>query len=83
MPHFISEVLFVTPSEFWANSTPDQKNELADKAKTTYANLQQVCRGGSCGKVLAAKLASAAKGMGIAMTELEILYPERYEQSAA
>lgn len=66
----------MTPQQY-LNSFPKPVVEAtAVEAGTTYSNFVQIVRGkGSVSKFLAERLAAAS---GNSMTELEILYPERY-----
>lgn len=66
----------MTPRQFYQSHSKEECAALAKAAGTSPANFQQIAIGGSVGKALAEKLAAASNGE---MTELEILYPERYE----
>lgn len=66
----------VTPRQYYQSHTKEQCADLAKRAGTSPANFHQISIGGSVGKSLAERLAKASDGE---MTELEILYPERYE----
>lgn len=67
----------MTPRRFFESHSREEVAKLASDAGTTYANFQQIAMfGGAVGKNLAERLAVASGGL---MTELEILYPERYE----
>lgn len=69
----------MTPREFYETNSSDVKR-LVKEAGTSVQNFKLIALyNGSVSRDLAARLASASKG---AMTELEILYPERYEKSA-
>jgi len=55
----------------------DEVERVCRDARTTFLNFRQIAlAGGSVGKLLAERLARASGGL---MTEMEILYPERYE----
>jgi len=67
----------MTPNQFYKSQNRDVIERVAKAAGTTFSNFQQIAiANGSVGKDLAARLAGNSEG---AMTELEILYPERYE----
>ena len=67
----------MTPKKFYRSAQKPHVEEVCKAAGTSLGNFKQIAlSGGSCGKRLAEKLAQASRG---AMTELEILYPERYE----
>ncbi|WP_022960274.1 hypothetical protein [Spongiibacter tropicus] len=71
----------MTPKQFYHGTSKEQLARVCSEAKTTVANFKQIAlAGGSCGKGLAERLAKAS---GYGMTEMEILYPERYEQSSS
>jgi hypothetical protein len=71
----------MTPFEFYKKYPKDHLQQVAAEAGTTFSNLQQIALAdGSVGKVLAEKLSNACGGE---MSELEILYPERYSKSGA
>jgi Mg-chelatase subunit ChlD len=68
----------VTPRQFYKNRPKADVEAVARAAGTSFANFKQIAlAGGSVGKVLAERLCQASDGE---MTELEILYPERYEE---
>lgn len=67
----------MTPKQFYKASTPEQIAAVAQKAGTSVGNFKQIAiANGSVGKALAARLASSS---GYQMSEIEILYPERFE----
>lgn len=71
----------MTPTQFYRSSSPEVIGKIVKKADTTLGNFKHIALfNGSVGKALAAKLAKASKGQ---MSELEILYPERYEEKKA
>lgn len=71
----------MTPKEFYKSRPREEVVAVCKAAKTTFDNFKQIAiAGGACGKGLAERLAKASSG---AMTELEILYPERYEEIEA
>jgi hypothetical protein len=69
----------MTPKQFYYSTPREEVVRVAKAAGTTFSNFKQIAvAGGSVGKVLAENLANSS---GHKMTELEILYPERYESS--
>jgi hypothetical protein len=67
----------MTPREFYKCKSRDEIAAVAKAANTTFHNFQQIAiANGSVGKDLAARLAIHSNG---AMSELEILYPERFK----
>lgn len=72
----------MTPKAFYQRyiqSDRDRIQRVAVAAETTFSNFQQIAlAGGSVGKALAKRLASASDGE---MSVLEILYPEDYEDA--
>ncbi|MBN49958.1 MAG: hypothetical protein CMN85_10485 [Spongiibacteraceae bacterium] len=69
----------MTPRQFYQSTPRDQIEKICRSANTTFDNFKQIAiASGSCGKKLAERLAESSGG---SMTELEILYPERYEDS--
>lgn len=67
----------MTPKQFYQSVDRVRLEEVCEAARTTVANFKQIARAsGSVGKSLAERLARASDGQ---MTELEILYPERYQ----
>jgi len=70
----------VIPNEFYRTKSKDVIEAVALAAGTSVANFKQiaVC-GGNVSKLLAERLAIASNNE---MTELEILYPERYKKKA-
>lgn len=70
----------MTPKEFYQKYPNDKVEAVARAAGTSLGNFKQIAiAGGSVSKVLAERLAKASNNE---MTELEILYPERYAKSA-
>ena len=70
----------MTPKQFYYSSSRDVVEVVCKGAGTTVPNFKQIVFGGSVGKLLASRLAQSSNG---AMSELEILYPERYEQEGS
>ena len=71
----------MTPNQYYRSTPKNEVEKTCIDAKTTPANFKQIAlAGGSCVKGLAERLASASGGK---MTEMEILYPERYESDIA
>jgi len=74
----------MTPSQYYREYREKDRAKIeavCKAAETSFGNFQQIAlAGGSCGKALARRLATASKGE---MTELEILYPEDYEGGGA
>lgn len=69
----------MTPKQFYYQRPREIVEKVAKEAGTSFANFKQIAiAGGSVGKDLAARLADSSGGD---MSELEILYPERYEPS--
>lgn len=68
----------MTPRQFFEAKNKRVCEAVATKAGTSYSNFFQIKNGGSCSPRLAERLAEASN---FEMTELEILYPERYEES--
>jgi hypothetical protein len=66
----------MTPKQFYYSKPREDVLAVCDKAKTNFANFKQIVAGGSVGKSLAQRLAESSDGE---MSELEILYPERFE----
>lgn len=70
----------MTPNEFYYSQSKDDVTAVAKAAGTSFGNFKQIAiANGNVSKLLAARLAEASGGR---MTELEILYPERYQKSA-
>lgn len=78
----------MTPNQFYYAYSRKVIEAVCKRAETTFGNFKQIAvAGGSCGKALAEKLAKASQEVitekacepSEYMTELEILYPERYE----
>jgi Mg-chelatase subunit ChlD len=68
----------MTPRQFYKNKPKADVQAVAKRAGTSFGNFQQIAlAGGSVGRSLAERLCRASGGE---MTELEILYPERYEE---
>jgi acetyl esterase/lipase len=66
----------MTPSQYWEVSSDDKIMRMCRRANTSVENFKKIALyNGSAGKKLAAALAKASNQE---MTELEILYPERY-----
>lgn len=67
----------MTPKQFYYAEQKARIRQVVADAGTTYSNFKQIAvAGGSVGPKLAARLSEASSGD---MTELEILYPERFE----
>lgn len=70
----------MTPRSFYYSKSKETLEEVAKNAETSFGNFKQIAiAGGSCSPALAARLAAASGGE---MTELEILYPERFDKTA-
>jgi Mg-chelatase subunit ChlD len=70
----------MTPKQFYYAYPKAHLIDVAKRAGTNLSNFQQIAiAGGSVSKTLAEKLAKSSDGE---MSELEILYPERFEQQA-
>ena len=70
----------MTLKQFLRSRSEQEVDTLAKAAKTSSANLKQIAFYGSAvGKKLAERIATASDGM---ITELEVLYPERFEKAA-
>ena len=68
----------MTPKQFYHTKPRALVAAVAKTANTSVENFKQIAiAGGSVGKRLAERLAVASEQE---MTELEILYPERFEQ---
>lgn len=67
----------MTPKQFYKSKTLNRVREVSEKAGTKLSNFRQIVKGGSAGKTLAEKLAEASN---YEMSELEILYPERFDE---
>jgi hypothetical protein len=66
----------MTPREFWKTKPQEEIGRVCDRAGTSLLNFQQLaCYRGSVSPRLAEKLAAASDGQ---MSEMEILYQERY-----
>lgn len=67
----------MTPLQFYRKYDKEHVERMAKKAGTSFGNFKLIALGhGSASKYMAERLAKASKGE---MTELEILYPERYD----
>ncbi|MFI2810161.1 hypothetical protein [Microbulbifer sp. JSM ZJ756] len=67
----------MTPRQFYYDRSKEEVEALAKRAGTTFGNFKQIAIArGSVGKKLAERLARASGGL---ISELEALYPERYE----
>lgn len=70
----------MTPKQFYASKSREEIKAIAKLAGTTFSNFQQIALcGGSVSPRLAARLADSS---GQEMTEIEILYPERFGDTA-
>jgi hypothetical protein len=71
----------MTPREFWKTKPAETIGRVCDRAGTSLLNFQQIaCYRGSVSARLAARIAKASDGE---MTEMEILFPERFEDDQA
>lgn len=71
----------MTPYQFYKQKPREIVERVASDAGTSFGNFKQIAiANGSVGKDLAARLAASSQGE---MTELEILYPERFESQVA
>lgn len=69
----------MTPNEFYYSHSRELIESVVRQAGTSFGNFKQIAvANGNVSKVLAEKLAIASDHV---MTELEILYPERYQKS--
>ena len=68
----------MTPRQYYNARPLDEVQATVKKAGTTLGNFKTMCYGGSCGPRLAERLAKASNGL---MSELEVLYPERYQEN--
>ena len=66
----------MTPKQFYYSKSREEVLAVCKEAKTNLANFKQIVIGGSVGKGLAQRLSESSGGE---MSELEILYPERFE----
>ena len=67
----------MTPNDFYYTKSKEEVESVALAAGTSFSNFKQIAIAkGSVSKALAEKLTLASGGL---MTELEILYPERYQ----
>lgn len=67
----------MTPTEFYQSRSKREVEALAKAAGTSFGNFKQIAiAGGNVGKALAERLSIASGGL---MSEMEILYPERYQ----
>lgn len=74
----------MTPRDFYTKYLKNDRSRIetvVDKAGTNFRNFQQIaiCNG-SVSRRLAAKLADASNGE---MTEMEILFPEKFDGNEA
>jgi len=70
----------MTPRQFYKTYDRDRVSAVCSSAGTNFDNFKLIAIAkGSCGKKLAERLAAASNGE---MSELEILYPERYDIEA-
>lgn len=68
----------MTPRDFYYSNPKEVIEAVVLASGTSYGNFKQIAiANGNVSKVLAEKLAVASGGV---MTELEILYPERYQK---
>lgn len=68
----------MTPTEYYYSKSKQEIESLVEAAGTSFGNFKQIAvANGNVSKVLAERLAIASSGE---MTELEILYPERYKK---
>ncbi len=68
----------MTPNEFYYSQTKEVVQATAEAAGTSFGNFKQIAiANGNVSAALAARLSKASNGL---MTELEILYPERYQK---
>jgi len=67
----------MTPRQWIKGRSPEEIQKLAQKAGTSPGNIKTICYGGNVGKVMAEELCKASGGI---MSEMEILYPERFEE---
>ncbi len=71
----------MTPREFYYAKSKEVVESVATTAGTSFGNFKQIAvANGNVSKTLAEQLAIAS---GNEMTELEILYPERYAKKQA
>ncbi|WP_444959727.1 hypothetical protein [Microbulbifer sp. VVAC002] len=67
----------MTPRQFYYANSKERVEQVAKDAGTTFANFYQIAIArGSVGRGLAERLCKATEGV---ISELEALYPERYE----
>ncbi|AQQ67471.1 hypothetical protein Mag101_07335 [Microbulbifer agarilyticus] len=68
----------MTPRQFYYSRSKEEVEALAKAAGTTLGNFKQIAVAhGPVGRKLAERLARASQGQ---ISELEALYPERYEE---
>lgn len=68
----------MTPRQFYYSHEKEEVEALAKAAGTSFGNFKQIAVArGSVGRKLAERLARASEGQ---ISELEALYPERYEE---
>lgn len=71
----------MTPNQFYKQKPREVVKAVVSNAKTTFSNFQQIALArGSVGPKLAERLAIASSNE---MTEMEILYPERFEDEVS
>ncbi|MES2182353.1 MAG: hypothetical protein V4493_09675 [Pseudomonadota bacterium] len=69
----------MTPNDFYYSHSKEVIKKVAAAADTSFGNFKQIAiANGNVSKALAERLAVASQNV---MTELEILYPERYQKS--
>lgn len=66
----------MTLKKWWKTAEQADRMELAEKAGTSVNNLRNIAYGQSCSPSMAESIAKASGGD---ISELELLYPERYE----
>lgn len=77
---FVFEGIKVTPYEFYYSNSKSVVEAVSLAAGTSFGNFKQIAiANGNVSKGLAEKLASASDNV---MTEMEILYPERYQRAS-
>ncbi|MFA0812666.1 hypothetical protein [Microbulbifer epialgicus] len=68
----------MTPRQFYYTYSKKRVAQVAEEAGTTFANFKQIAVArGAVGRGLAERLCKASGGV---ISELESLYPERYEK---
>ena len=66
----------MTPRQFWDSRPREEVAKMCDDAGTTLKNFRNIVYGGHVGPKLAERITEASGGL---MSELEILYPGRYQ----